>query len=210
VDIIISEWMGYFLLYESMLDSILFARDKYLAPDGKLLPDRAQIFIASIEDEQYKNQKIGFWQQVYGTDMSCLATAAMKEPLVDSVEGSMINSSTCQVLDLNLKTMKKEEVEFSNEYSIRIQRDDKVHALVAWFDVQFSNLQHPITLSTSPFRKYTHWKQVVFYLDHDLKVAEGDYINGSIAVRKSKTNFRELDLKISYHIDGELDKKSFV
>jgi type I protein arginine methyltransferase len=30
VDIIISEWMGYFLLYESMLDSVLWARDKYL------------------------------------------------------------------------------------------------------------------------------------------------------------------------------------
>ena len=26
VDIIISEWMGYFLLYESMLDCVLFAR----------------------------------------------------------------------------------------------------------------------------------------------------------------------------------------
>lgn len=30
VDIIISEWMGYFLLYESMLDCVLWARDKYL------------------------------------------------------------------------------------------------------------------------------------------------------------------------------------
>ncbi len=34
VDIIISEWMGYFLLYESMLDSVLFARDKYLNSNG--------------------------------------------------------------------------------------------------------------------------------------------------------------------------------
>lgn len=42
VDIIISEWMGYFLLYESMLDSILWARDKYLNKNnGKMLPDRA-------------------------------------------------------------------------------------------------------------------------------------------------------------------------
>ena len=32
VDIIISEWMGYFLLYESMLETVLFARDKYLRP----------------------------------------------------------------------------------------------------------------------------------------------------------------------------------
>ena len=30
VDIIVSEWMGYFLLYESMLDSVIYARDKYL------------------------------------------------------------------------------------------------------------------------------------------------------------------------------------
>lgn len=43
VDIIISEWMGYFLLYESMLSTVLFARDKWLKPDGLLFPDRARI-----------------------------------------------------------------------------------------------------------------------------------------------------------------------
>lgn len=34
VDIIISEWMGYFLLYEAMLDSVLVARDRFLVPGG--------------------------------------------------------------------------------------------------------------------------------------------------------------------------------
>jgi len=34
VDIIISEWMGYFLLYESMLDTVLVARDKWLVRAG--------------------------------------------------------------------------------------------------------------------------------------------------------------------------------
>ena len=34
VDIIISEWMGYALLYESMLPSVLHARDKWMVPDG--------------------------------------------------------------------------------------------------------------------------------------------------------------------------------
>ena len=34
VDIIISEWMGYFLLYESMIDTVLYARDKWLSPNG--------------------------------------------------------------------------------------------------------------------------------------------------------------------------------
>jgi protein arginine N-methyltransferase 1 len=54
VDIIISEWMGYFLLYESMLDCVLYARDKYLTPNGLIFPDRAVIYIAAIEDEEYR------------------------------------------------------------------------------------------------------------------------------------------------------------
>jgi len=59
VDIIISEWMGYFLLYESMLDTVLWARDKYLVKDGLIFPDKATIFMAGIEDGDYKDEKIG-------------------------------------------------------------------------------------------------------------------------------------------------------
>jgi len=59
VDIIISEWMGYFLLYESMLDTVLLARDKYLKPGGMIFPDRASIHMAAIEDGDYKEEKIG-------------------------------------------------------------------------------------------------------------------------------------------------------
>ena len=61
VDIIISEWMGYFLLYESMLDTVLWARDRYLRKDGKglIFPDKATIFMAGIEDGDYKDEKIG-------------------------------------------------------------------------------------------------------------------------------------------------------
>ena len=59
VDIIISEWMGYFLLYESMLDTVLYARDKYLVKGGLIFPDKATIHMAAIEDGDYKEEKIG-------------------------------------------------------------------------------------------------------------------------------------------------------
>jgi len=65
VDIIISEWMGYFLLYESMLDTVIFCRDKWLVPGGLIFPDKASLHIAAIEDGEYKEEKIGFWQSVY-------------------------------------------------------------------------------------------------------------------------------------------------
>lgn len=64
VDIIISEWMGYFLLYESMLDTVLHARDKYLQTGGLIFPDKATIYMAGIEDGEYKDEKIGCMRSI--------------------------------------------------------------------------------------------------------------------------------------------------
>ena len=32
MDVLVSEWMGYALLFESMLDTVLYARDRYRCP----------------------------------------------------------------------------------------------------------------------------------------------------------------------------------
>lgn len=205
VDIIISEWMGYFLLYESMLDCVIWARDKYLKKDGKILPDNARVYVAGIEDADYKSKKIDFWSSVYGFDMSCLGTAAIKEPLVDSVNDEPIISNHSKILELDLNNMKPDDVEFSNEYSLTFTHEETCHALLAWFDCHFSRLTRPKTLSTSPYAPYTHWKQVVFYLDQSIRMEKGDMLQGSIACKRSPANFRELDIKISFHhkpLDG--------
>lgn len=86
VDIIVSEWMGYFLLYESMLNTVLYARDKWLKPGGVIFPDKAVMYISALEDEQMKYERIDFWENVYGFDMSVLKEAALKEPVVDIVD----------------------------------------------------------------------------------------------------------------------------
>jgi protein arginine N-methyltransferase 1 len=66
VDIIISEWMGYFLLYESMLGTVLYARDKYLRPEtGIMLPDKAVLFVCGIEDGEYKTEKVNICIYAY-------------------------------------------------------------------------------------------------------------------------------------------------
>ena len=61
--------MGYCLFYESMLDSVLFARDKWLRPGGLMFPDRATLYITAIEDRQYKDDKINWLDDVYGFGM---------------------------------------------------------------------------------------------------------------------------------------------
>ena len=79
VDIIISEWMGYALLYECMLESVIRARDKWLRKDGNgmIFPDKATMFIAAIEDAEYMDEKINFWDNVYGFDMTCIKKMAL-------------------------------------------------------------------------------------------------------------------------------------
>jgi len=202
VDIIISEWMGYFLLYESMLDTVLYARDKWLSPDGILLPDRAVLMMAAIEDEDYKREKIGFWDDVYGVNMSSIKSWALLEPLVDVVGKNQINTDSCAILDIDIKTVKKEDLDFSSEYRLNVKRDDKIHAIVAWFETYFTYSSPPVKLSTSPYLKETHWKQTVFYINDVLTVKRGDQVWGSIAVKKTEKNPRELDIKISCHSSG--------
>jgi protein arginine N-methyltransferase 1 len=77
VDIIISEWMGYFLLYESMLDTVLYARDRYLEKGGLIFPDKASIYFAGIEDGDYKDEKIGCkYLAIWWTGLSVPTTIA--------------------------------------------------------------------------------------------------------------------------------------
>ena len=160
IDIIVSEWMGYFLLYESMLDCVLWARDKFLnKKTGKMLPDKAQMRMGAMEDWEYITGKNDFWGNVYGVDMSCMTHGVLVDPMVEEVPSSNLLSDSCIILDLDLMTMKPEDVEFSNSYSLTMSYSDTVHALVTWFDVSFSNLTRPTILSTSPMKKQTHWKQ---------------------------------------------------
>ena len=215
VDIIISEWMGYFLLYESMLDTVLYARDKWLQKDGYMLPDHATITLAGIEDTDYKSTKVNFWEDVYGVDMSCFKNAVIGEPIVDVCPQKLINSSSCRILDIDLYTVKKEDLDFSSKYEITFTRDDRFSGLVAWFDTGFTKLTKQYNLTTSPYKKSTHWSQTIFYTKNDLKVKKGDKVTGSIAVKKAKINFRQLDIKISYNVPkgknekGEEEKESW-
>jgi len=183
VDIIISEWMGYFLLYESMLDCVLWARDRYLAPGGIILPDRCTMHVAAIEDAEYKQEKLTFWDNVYGFDMSCITPATVVEPLVDTINSNAIISTVSKFFEFDINTVKKEELEYSSHYSLTITKNEKVHGIVTWFDIEFGHLDNIVRFSTSPRSPYTHWKTVVFYIDGAFEARQGDKLEGSIAVR---------------------------
>lgn len=208
VDIIISEWMGYFLLYESMLDTVIYARDKWLAPGGLMFPDRASLYIAAIEDAEYKEEKIDFWNNVYNFDYSCVKRCVMEEPIVDTVDEHAIATSSCCILDLNLNTCTVADLDCVAPYRIVLQRKDFLHAFIAWFDVRFTACHKPVSFTTSPYGRYTHWKQTVFYMKDTLVCHKGETVVGMVAVKKTSKNHRDLDIKISYEFKGQESQAS--
>lgn len=210
VDIIISEWMGYFLLFESMLDTVLYARDKYLVNGGLMLPDRVSLHMAGLEDSKYMAEKFGFWDDVYGVKMSSLKRVALSEPLVEKVPKKNIVTSTCTFFDLDLYEAKVEDLTFAHKYQIRLKTSETVHALACWFDADFTHLMKNQKLSTSPYKPVTHWRQTIFYLGKPIKAAEGNIISGSIAVKKSEENFRELDIKLSFHYRDDKEDVDYI
>merc|ERR1711973_482829 len=118
VDIIVSEWMGYCLLYETMLPTVLYARDKWLRPGGLIFPDKCTLYITAIEDAQYKEDKIHWWDQVYDFDMSAIKAVALIEPLVDVVDPKQVNCSHAVIKEIDIQTVKVEDLDFSADFEI--------------------------------------------------------------------------------------------
>ncbi|KAF9614029.1 hypothetical protein IFM89_014829 [Coptis chinensis] len=203
VDIIISEWMGYFLLFENMLDTVLYARDKWLINDGIVLPDKASLYLTAIEDAEYKEDKIEFWNSVYGFDMSCIRKQSMMEPLVDTVDQNQIVTN-CQLLKtMDISKMTSGDTSFTAPFKLVAERSDYIHALVAYFDVSFTKCHKLMGFSTGPRSRATHWKQTVLYLEDVLTICEGEALVGSLTVAPNKNNPRDVDITLKYTLNGQ-------
>lgn len=105
------------------------------------------------------------------------------------------------ILTLDLYTCTTADLAFSIPFKLKCRRNDFVHALVAWFDIDFTACHKPIRFSTGPHTKYTHWKQTVFYLGQVLTVDEGEEIDFTLDVRPNDKNRRDLDIKVTYELD---------
>ncbi|KAL3841546.1 hypothetical protein ACJMK2_019671 [Sinanodonta woodiana] len=209
VDIIISEWMGYCLFYESMLNTVIFARDKWLRPGGIIFPDRATLYICAIEDRQYKDEKINWWDSVYGFDMSVIRKVAISEPLVDVVDPKQVVTNSCLIKEVDIYTVTEKDLEFTAPFHLQCRRNDYVHALVTFFNIEFTKCHKRTGFSTAPESPYTHWKQTVFYFDLlDLTVKRGEEISGNLCMKPNKKNNRDLDFIIDLDFKGELSEMS--
>jgi protein arginine N-methyltransferase 1 len=191
-----------------MLDTVLYARDKWLVPGGVVLPDKTSLYLTAIEDAEYKQEKISFWNQVYGFDMSCIKKQAMLEPLVDTVDANQIVTHASLLKTMDIGKMSTGDASFSAPFKLVATRNDFIHALVAYFDVMFSKCHKTTGFSTGPRSRPTHWKQTVMYLEDVITICEGEALTGTLSVSQNKKNPRDLDVTVQYSFSGKRSQAS--
>ena len=198
VDVIISEWMGYFLLFESMLDTVLFCRDNYLSSSGRIYPDRCNMQLAALADDDLYESKVGFWKNVYGFKMSTMLSSSIEEPLMDIVNSDKVISKAAIIQEFDLMKISVKDLDFDSLFQLEILKDGNVSAIVGYFDIVFCGEEHTVNFSTSPEATPTHWKQTVFFLKEPLACKSGDILKGRIFCKKNKKDTRGLDVALIF------------
>uniref|UniRef100_A0A7M4ER90 type I protein arginine methyltransferase n=1 Tax=Crocodylus porosus TaxID=8502 RepID=A0A7M4ER90_CROPO len=158
VDIIISEWMGYFLLFESMLDSVIYAKDKYLAEGGSVYPDICTISLVAVSDMKKHADKLTFWDNVYGFNMSCMKKAVLPEAVVELLDPDTLISEANVVKHIDCHTASIKDLEFSSDFTLIITKD------TLCTDMNWGTSGHvtrPLYSLRLGFSKEPKWEEVI-------------------------------------------------
>ncbi|PON56910.1 Protein arginine N-methyltransferase [Parasponia andersonii] len=224
VDVIISEWMGYFLLRESMFDSVIYARDHWLKPTGVMYPSHARMWVAPIRSGLGEHKKgdydlamedwdnfVGETKTYYGVDMSVLSKPFSEEQMKYYLQTSMwsnlhpnqVIGSPAIVKEIDCLTASVNdilEVRADVLSSITLE-NTRLCGFGGWFDVHFRGrqedpAQQEIELTTAPSTDNgTHWGQQVFLLHPPVRVSEGDNLSLSFSMIRAKENHRLMEVE---------------
>ena len=222
VDVIVSEWMGYALFFETMLPSVMKARDALMAEGGTMYPNAAQIFLEGASDT-----RLDYWSDVHGIDMTPMKSRVAKELVQDAgvevVDAADIVTDRAELIAYDLNTCKDEELDFSvpftlsarsgNDSSVCNGKGTRIDKLVVSFDIDFNVPgTNTISFSTGCQSTPTHWKQSTLWFDPIVGIPtlrEGEILRGQFKMGRNAENHRAMDFDVFWET-GRANGDSFV
>lgn len=190
VDVLVSEPMGTLLVNERMIESYLYARDKFLKPGGKMFPRLGRVHVCAFSDEALMSEvatKSTFFQQpdFYGVDLTTLhapATAGyFGQVVVDQIPPNVLVSNCVSKTFDFLAITEQELYEIVIPLSLQVAVPCTVHGIASWFDVLFDGSQTQRWLSTAPGLPVTHWFQLRCLMEQPVVVAQpGATVSGEL------------------------------
>ena len=176
VDIIVSEWLGGYGVDENMLTPLLVARDLWLKPDGKILPNLVTAWMVPVWDSELDND-MNFWRsRPYEVDLSSIAYRTAQEQHFCHYLSKNSLLSEPQLMwttDIYKFPTAESRLPFRASLSFTATSRGKLNALAVWFRAEFSGR---IILTNAPDAPRTHWGQYVFPLERTIEIEFGTKI----------------------------------
>ena len=171
VDLVVSTLTGNFLLGEDLLPSLFYARDRYLSPDGSLVPDVAVMEAVPVALPELHRREIAVWSEPHlGLDLSAARRFAANSLFFrsEAIRGSRFLAAPQDLLELDMRTATSTDCKARASFAI--EHADLCHGIVGWFRIRLAGEW----LSTSPVEPPLHWSPAYLPLDPPVRVHPGE------------------------------------
>jgi len=164
--VLVSEWLGFCLIYEGMFTSVAFARDRW--KPREMVPRSGDVHVCPFFMEGYPQRATEFWEQRhYGLDFSPAAKAALRSctehVLNDQLHPDNLIAASQHVWHLDCARASAEEASGAGPVALdfEVAARGPLHGLCAYFTLQLSA---GVALSCAPGEPRTHWMQTMLLL----------------------------------------------
>ena len=158
-DVIVSEWMGHFLFFESMLEPLIQVRDRWLKPEGQMIPARMALQAALVIDEELYEDAAFLEQSPYGIDFGPIADLPLRQSRIIDIEDHQVLSPYIDLGVLDMRRIKRTPESLTG--TCVVPRKVTCFGVVGWFD---AHLTDTISIATGPQHPHTHWRPIYFPL----------------------------------------------
>ena len=150
---------------------------RWLKPGGRLLPPRARLWLAPVEDPEGHLRIDRFhWSKdrVFGIDFGSTRRRVFASPHARKLGTGALVAAPDLAHDYDLLHLKR--VEVSATRTLTASRDGVIHGLLLWFDLELAGTW----LGTGPMAPPSAWQQTLLPLGAPLPVTAGAPIEVSL------------------------------
>jgi type I protein arginine methyltransferase len=166
LDVIVQEQIGDALLEEGMIDNVSDLRDRLLAPGGRILPDRFELFVDPV---QLREPRPFAWEQaIAGIRFASLRDLAEKQPAtyrfkpLPPQDFDYFLTRSVPVLGFDLRSATTLVLPQGIDYQRPVSTEGRLDGYCLHFRARFDD---EIAFDTSPFSPHTSWRNPLLRME---------------------------------------------
>ncbi len=162
--VLVSEILGNAILEEHILEFTMDARDRFLAPGGKLIPAAVDILVVPFDSGPPLDRtlEVDELSMIYGFNFDIMKTVLAQKPTMklerfNPMAYPIVADPVCAI-SLDLYSIQSPK--FQSSFSFTAKEDGFVNGFCAFFRAKMDDDN---VLTNSPWAPPTHWTQMVFH-----------------------------------------------